>query len=85
MAELTSEINKSLRSTSARQEVYYLKPDSHEAWILDFEVKKFRIFSLSQKIPVQFKSMQTNNGNIYVVGGVNSINQVLNDCFCIDK
>lgn len=70
-------------SMAAKQEIYYLKPDSPEAWVLDFNVKKFRIVQLPQKIPIQSKSVQIFNGSIYVVGGMNSSNKVLNDCFVI--
>jgi hypothetical protein len=66
-------------------EVYYLKPDSYEAWFLDFETQKFNIKTLKHKIPIQAKSLQINNGNIYVVGGMSGDNKVLRDCFKIDS
>lgn len=65
-------------------EIYYLKPDSHEAWLVDFETQKFSIKTLKQKIPIQAKSIQMSNGNIYVVGGMSSDNKVLRDCLKID-
>ena len=52
-------------------------------------MKKFVKRTISVKIPIQAKSLQTFNGNIYVIGGLhrneqNNENQVLKDCFKID-
>ena len=71
-------------------DIYILKQDTTEALIFDFNTKKFVKKALTQKIPVQAKSLQTKDGNIFVVGGLcrnlqNNENQVLKDCFKIDK
>ena len=70
--------------------MYHLKPDSNELHILDFNTQKFRVEQLSQKVPFHAKSYQTITGDIYVVGGFmrnesSSENQVLKDCFKIDR
>jgi len=58
--------------------------------MLNFDRKKFVKKTLSQKIPIQAKSLQVPTGEIYVVGGFTrpgkvSDFEVLRDCFRIDR
>lgn len=58
--------------------------------MLDFEKKLFTKKNISQRFPIQSKSLQTPKGDIYVVGGFNrnvkgNELEVLRDCFRLNK
>ena len=64
-----------LKSSSGEQhndcrELYICKQDTNDLFIFDFQLKKLIRNSISQKIPVQSKSVQALNGNIYLIGGM---------------
>ena len=56
--------------SSAHAELYMLKQDTNALLVLDFEKKLFEKQTISQKIPTQSKSLQTPNGDIFLVGGL---------------
>ena len=50
--------------------LYYLVPDSHSLYLLDFEKRKFNKMKLNSRLPMRASSTQTLNGRIYVIGGM---------------
>ena len=60
---------KSAMSQNDLSEVYFLKQDTPEIFFLDFESKRFVKKTINQRIPVQAKSLQVMNGDIYIIGG----------------
>lgn len=68
--------------------LYYLAPDTHSLFLLDFKIQKFVKRSLSAKIPLRATSSQTNDGSIYVMGGMipdkNLSQHALRDCLHIN-
>ena len=75
--------------------VYYLKPQSSDIYLLDFKLQGFCKELLKWKrgpglvLPNNFTSQQTNDANIYIVGGYRSSGSssepnVLRDTLMID-
>ena len=60
---------KNAMSQNDLSEVYFLKQDTPDIFFLDFESKRFVKKTINQRIPVQAKSLQVMNGDIYIIGG----------------
>ncbi len=63
-----------------------MKPKSKELWILDIKKMRFvkEIIESKINLPPLFSSVQTENGHIFVVGGINSIYEETNTLYEID-
>jgi len=75
-----ADLNTSVMTVSSRyrhenqNSIYYLKPNSNDIFVLDFSHRGFVKEQLKWRrgrgqLPAQFTSTQTQDANIYIIGG----------------
>ncbi|CDW73240.1 kelch motif family protein [Stylonychia lemnae] len=63
--------------------LYYFKPNSKKLYLYhtDFHLKQKMLINIDFKIPVNFASVQTKSGRIFIAGGSKNDTESLNSCY----